>query len=415
MVFGGEQNEYKATRPIEKFGVENSHQPRTLNLTLPETNRPQEEDIKMVVFGIEDGKESMEEFDEEIVEDDESYDEEEVVEGEEEEEIFEEVVEDEEEGEGGDETPLAGDSVALQSEVALDSVASTADLPSIMNDVEAGAFAPGGPPTVVEQPQRTGMQFEIPQKPAKSQISPRPFVDEVDAKPRNSSPLCYWLVCFFICGLLGAGGYFGWYLVNEDQSDDPNLRESGTRAPTPAPTVAFVTAFDPVQGNCQLKSLSNPHPIDQCRCNGKIRNLAEDVVDRYQFHLDTFIPTVFLEYTEEPGSCTARNQALTWLSSGNDFAFSEEERTERFALATIYAELIGSDWVSQDNWLSEDSICTWTGVTCDDQGLLQVLSLPANELVGRVSTVDVLWDDLRTRAFTHLFASLCSYHLKLHC
>jgi len=59
-------------------------------------------------------------------------------------------------------------------------------------------------------------------------------------------------------------------------------------------------------------------------------------------------------------------------------------------LATIYAGLIGSDWVSQDNWLREESICTWSGVTCDDQGLLQVLSLPANELVGRVSTVYVL-------------------------
>ena len=359
----------------------------------------------MVELGIEDGKASVEEFDEEIVEDDESYDEEEVVEGEEEEEIFEEeVVDDEEEGEVGNEAALVDDYAAPQSVVALDSIASTADLP-LMYDEEAGTLPSIGPPKVVEQPQQTGMQFEIPQIPTKTPVRPRPFVDEVDAKPSNSSPLCYWAVCFFICGLLGAGGYFGWYLVNEDQSDDPNLRESGTRAPTPAPTVAYVTAFDPVQGNCQLKALSNPHPIDQCRCNGKIRNVAEDVVDRYQFHLDTFIPTVFLEYAEEPGSCTARNQALWWLSSGNDFTFTEEERTERFALATIYAQLIGSDWISQDNWLSEERICTWTGVTCDEQGLLQVLSLPANELVGRVSTQDFLRRSERFEAMS-AFADL---------
>jgi Leucine-rich repeat (LRR) protein len=362
----------------------------------------------------EDGK--SEEFDEEIVEDDDEYydeeevvdgDEEEVVEGDEEEvvegdeevvvegdddEIFEEeVVDSNDESEGAVDDSIAPSS----SDVALDSAQSAllqqegfTDFSTVTqtHDEETGMFVSNGPAHVVEQPQRT-----VPPKFAVPPVNRGPVVDDMDPKSTHLNPCCYWLVCLFICGLLGAGGYVGWFLVNEDQSDGPNLREGGniTRAPTQAPTTALTTVFDPVQGNCKLKALSNPHPIDQCRCFAEIRKVADDVLHRYEFLVETFIPTIYLEYAEGSDYCSARNQALMWLASGNDFSFTEEERTERFALATFYVELFGSNWTSQEKWLSEASICKWEGVTCDDEGRLQILELSDNKLFGSgVSTKD---------------------------
>jgi len=352
-----------------------------------------------------------EEYDEEEVVDDEaSYDEEEVegeeevvaeeeVEGEDveeeeiidddEEEVEEEVVDDEPSTSVDNGNVLPDDSVQAESDIAFESVTveteeHTLNDPSRFEttDIESGGDV-ADVTDAYELPHETSPQADVlPYYPPKD--NREPFVDEMDPKPSGCNPCYYWLVCLLICGLLGGGAYVGWFLVNEDQKGEPNLREGGTRAPTQAPTVAATTAFDPFQGDCKLKSVQNPHPLDQCRCIGKIQNIPEDVLDRYEFHLETFIPTIYPEYSDSQDSCTARNQALIWLSSGNGFSFTLEERTERFALATLFAEVMGTSWTEQENWFSEESICTWYGVTCDGEGYLQILALDENKLVGRV-------------------------------
>lgn len=343
-----------------------------------------------------------EEFEEEIIEDEEEefFDEEEIVDSE---GSFdeEEVVESDEEGmETTTVTPIQPEATEEPQPGAAD-FTNFADFPTMEDENNTNeepsqlAYATGGIASTEEsnydeeQPFDSGAQFEVPQNESEEPIPiPRgPVRDEEDEKfMSDASPLWYWLVCFLVLCLLGAGGFVGWYLVSEDASDTPNLGDDNvTLAPTVAPTVAVTTEFAPVLGICQLSGVENPHPIDQCLCNGEISVIADDIRGRYNNHLKVFIPTIYSGFSDEITSCTARNQALVWLSSGNDFSFTGEERTERFALATLYAGLAGADWEMAEQWLSGASICDWQGVTCTDEGFLQILNLSDKNLVGTVS------------------------------
>ena len=210
----------------------------------------------------------------------------------------------------------------------------------------------------------------------------------IEKEPRTASPMWYWAVFALVCALIGGGAYVGWYLVNEDQMGAPDLNEDQTRAPTASPTVGLTTAFDPIQGNCDFQDLRNPHVIEQCNCVGEIQIISEDVRTRYESRKANFIPTIYQEYDDEITDCSPRNQALVWISSGNDYEFTYQERVERFSLATLYASLDGTQWTRNKGWLSEDSVCTWDGVVChEDDGMVQTLDLSKNNLTGTVSTV----------------------------
>lgn len=379
----------------------------------------------------QDGK--GEEFEEEIVdEDEESYDEE-VVESEGDDDIVEEEVIDS--GSEADSTPAPADSSNPGENSTLPSFDDAAYSAGDSRDggqstqestgfTDFATFSPSideetGRVVSAETTKVTNVSGNPSRTPAMGQ-GPIPVDSDFDSKYESHSSIWYWLVCLLVCGLLAGGGYAGWYLVNEDGSDTPNLKEgeNQTRAPTQAPTPALVTTFDPVQGNCKLKALSDPHPIDQCRCNGEIATIAEDIQGRYEVHLTSFISSVYGEYPDDISSCTARNQALVWLSSGNDYQFTEEERTERFALATLYASLSGSNWTSQGQWLSEEGICTWQAVTCDDQGFVENLVLSDNSLKGIVSIGRMQATiNARQMAAPHTLSTCvphCSSHPRLH-
>lgn len=239
---------------------------------------------------------------------------------------------------------------------------------------------------VADEENQQSLQFTTPNEepppvvPVPSRVAP-----EVEKDSTKTSPFWYWVIFALVCALLGGGAYAGWYLVNEDRKDAPDLGEEQTQAPTPSPTVGLTTAFDPIQGNCDFAELKNPHVIDQCICVGEIQIVADDVRTRYESRKANFIPTLYEVYDDVITDCTPRNQALVWISSGNDFEFTYSERVERFALATTYASLGGNDWENNGNWFNEDSICTWEGVTCDQDGMVQILALSDNQLNGSVS------------------------------
>ena len=53
---------------------------------------------------------------------------------------------------------------------------------------------------------------------------------------------------------------------------------------------------------------------------------------------------------------------------------------ERDALSTLYRALNGTNWIKQSNWMSEKSVCSWHGVTCDDNNTIIALELQHNNL-----------------------------------
>jgi len=57
--------------------------------------------------------------------------------------------------------------------------------------------------------------------------------------------------------------------------------------------------------------------------------------------------------------------------------------TERAALETIYDSMGGVSW-NTNNWLQNDDICTWTGVTCNAGGAVVALDLTGMNLVGQI-------------------------------
>jgi hypothetical protein len=197
----------------------------------------------------------------------------------------------------------------------------------------------------------------------------------------------YWLTCFLLLILFGiAAGVAYWFTVDEDGSA-PRIQPNVTEAPTLTP-VRVSSEFSVVQGNCEYSGENYPNPIDQCDCAGSIRDIPADVRRRYEYNRESFISMLYADYDDDISSCSARNQALVWVSSGDDENISREVRIERYALTTIFAALSGAQWNDRDGWLSygETSPCNWAGVTCSNStGVVLRLSIASNNADGVVS------------------------------
>lgn len=222
------------------------------------------------------------------------------------------------------------------------------------------------------------------------EFAPQRKLAPVASKPEKSlpAPKSAWnsSICLLLFLVIGTGAGLG-YWVTTLSGPDVSILKSTPRTPPPtmAPSTSLSTAFDPPQGKCSFNGLDNPSPIDQCDCAGKIVDIAPDIRSRYFYNLEYFIPEVILGFSEDIGSCSPLNQALVWVSSGDDTKIDDEERTKRFLLATTFASLGGGKWTNNTNWLVDEDYCTWYGVTCSDSSEIESLMLDSNNLVGTVS------------------------------
>ena len=227
------------------------------------------------------------------------------------------------------------------------------------------------------------------------------FVRRPPEKALPSPSSCwYWVICLIFVGLIGAGAGVGYWLTTRPGDDVSILKVSSrTDAPTAAPSVSVSTKFDAVQGECNFDGIANPNPIDQCLCSGEITMIEPDIRDRYFYNLEYFIPDFFEDYNDEINSCSPRNQALVWISSGDDSQITKTQRTQKFALAAFYASLGGSEWKNNDNWLVDEDVCAWYGVSCA-QGYVTELVLDSNNLLGMVSHIQQNLNPRKT-CFSH--------------
>ena len=58
--------------------------------------------------------------------------------------------------------------------------------------------------------------------------------------------------------------------------------------------------------------------------------------------------------------------------------------TDKAALIKLYQTTNGDDWVNNDNWLTDEPLSKWHGVTVDQRGKLSRLHLVRNQLSGRI-------------------------------
>ena len=72
---------------------------------------------------------------------------------------------------------------------------------------------------------------------------------------------------------------------------------------------------------------------------------------------------------------------------GSTSCSSAAQASERDILMTFYDGLNGDKWLSNFNWGTDTGICTWFGVTCDQDLSVIELKLASNQIV---STKDQL-------------------------
>jgi hypothetical protein len=145
------------------------------------------------------------------------------------------------------------------------------------------------------------------------------------------------------------------------------------------------TPLDPFQeGNCNLEGQVQPHVLSQCQCTETISSLADDTQIKYASLRDKWIvPNVYSSWNLPPESCEPANKALLWLATVN--SQDDIDLLQRYVLAFLYFSTEGPEWSAQENWIQDVNVCTWYGVECSDEKLVDFVNLNRNELSGPVS------------------------------
>lgn len=84
---------------------------------------------------------------------------------------------------------------------------------------------------------------------------------------------------------------------------------------------------------------------------------------------------------------SAQYSALEWLAYEDPLDLPAEdsaELQERYALAVFYNSTIGSKWADNDRWLSGNSVCNWTRISCDLESRVTDMTLAQNLVGGTV-------------------------------
>eukprot|EP00980_Cylindrotheca_fusiformis_P019346 scaffold6638_cov127-Cylindrotheca_fusiformis.AAC.30 len=144
--------------------------------------------------------------------------------------------------------------------------------------------------------------------------------------------------------------------------DDDDNNDKQEPAPTAAPTI--VDKFQII-----IKAIENSETIG---------NLADES--------NLPVDVAFYDNLADQDSAPAHQRAMSWvLSTDYDELGDLDEYPIRFALACMYYELGGDAWTRNANWLSDEDIYEWEGITCevgtDD---FRELFLGGNNLVGTI-------------------------------
>jgi hypothetical protein len=206
---------------------------------------------------------------------------------------------------------------------------------------------------------------------------------------KRGTPWLFVLICLLFLGLVAASILLILALLelppfDKDQTNKPS---------TVAPTSFFVgsqptTPMEPyIPGKCPVPGQIQPNLLSQCACDGAITTLEEDARAKYEALRDEFIITIYPSWSFPIESCDPANQALVWLSTG--YQNDELDLRQRYVLAYLYYSTEGTQWRSDDGWLSDTEVCMWYGIACTDN-LITIVALENNRLSGSVSSYTLL-------------------------
>lgn len=82
------------------------------------------------------------------------------------------------------------------------------------------------------------------------------------------------------------------------------------------------------------------------------------------------------------------NAAATYFGSMD--CSSNSTTSERDILMKFFDGLNGDRWLNNMNWGSDNGVCTWFGVTCNDQLSVVELKLASNQIVGTTDQLDAI-------------------------
>lgn len=82
---------------------------------------------------------------------------------------------------------------------------------------------------------------------------------------------------------------------------------------------------------------------------------------------------------------TATSISSSWLGQ-EQCGEQDPSLTERAILERFYHQCGGIDWHNQKNWMSEESVCTWYGITCDESKEVKDITLENNQVIGFIPT-----------------------------
>ena len=94
-------------------------------------------------------------------------------------------------------------------------------------------------------------------------------------------------------------------------------------------------------------------------------------------------------FNNNAGLCAPVDETFqTWLQgiatvSGSNCTL-EDSPGDRSVLVELYNSMHGSNWTDNTNWLSDEPISEWYGVTIDDEGRVNGLFLADNQLTGEI-------------------------------
>eukprot|EP00526_Cylindrotheca_closterium_P004700 CAMPEP_0113649502 /NCGR_PEP_ID=MMETSP0017_2-20120614/26301_1 /TAXON_ID=2856 /ORGANISM="Cylindrotheca closterium" /LENGTH=769 /DNA_ID=CAMNT_0000561875 /DNA_START=81 /DNA_END=2386 /DNA_ORIENTATION=- /assembly_acc=CAM_ASM_000147 len=210
------------------------------------------------------------------------------------------------------------------------------------------------------------------------------------------------LPCFVFIAMLVAGLLLAILVFEVNIDGDGEVTASPTPVYLPlGPTnigvvdVAKTTPLTAATGNCNFGASEQPHVIDQCACGGTIGSIAPDVLARYET-LVPWIKTMFDDWDESPSSCTPRNQALVWFSSGANLGgeISDTRRKDRYLSGLLYIQQQGEGWIKKTNWLTEETMCKWEGIYCDDEESVIGIDVQDNKLKSQLTNGVGMYDFL---------------------
>ena len=213
------------------------------------------------------------------------------------------------------------------------------------------------------------------------------YVDETvttQGQKKKRRCLLLFLAASILCGVVGA--VVGVMLGGNKDTSDSSTSDSSSGQETP-----------PSVDECE----NSTDPYVQCEvCSQPIR-VSDAVQDIYN-SLKAFDGLAeYLDIDMQIESCAPDNMALVWLASefaearGNIFKFYEPIPS-RFLLALLYFVWDGRHWSENINWLSSKSECDWHGVSCNENGKIESLSLRSNNMKGSLESRLGLLRDIKT-------------------